>query len=189
MRTDAPPDFIAALRSLRTVTARSEVSIEEVPGPTRLAPWTAALTAEVRSSRRDIEADDLATGRFVVLYDPEGQEAWNGCFRLVTLVKANVEIEVGTDPLLPEVAWSWLGDALDDAGLSRTAVGGTVTRVHSRSFGSLDESPEVVDLEVRASWTAGGPDLAGHLLAWLTMLCTVAGLPPVAEGVTALPRR
>ena len=28
-----------------------------------------------------------------------------------------------------------------------------------------------------------------HLEAWADLLCTVAGLPPLPEGVTALPHR
>ncbi len=186
---DAPPEFIRALRSLRGVTLRPEVHLEEAPGPARLAPYTAALVADVRAGRRDAEAEDLATGRFVVLYDPAGQEAWDGSFRLVTLVRASLEPEVGADPLLGEVAWSWFADALASADLDAHAAGGTVTRVLSQSFGALQERPELVELEIRASWTARHDDLAPHLRAWGTLLCTVAGLPPLPDGVVALGRR
>ena len=72
---DAPPAFVRALRSLRDVQLRPEIHLEEVPGPARIAPYTAALAAEVRANARDVEADDLASGRFVVLHDPAGQEA------------------------------------------------------------------------------------------------------------------
>jgi hypothetical protein len=34
-----------------------------------------------------------------------------------------------------------------------------------------------------------GPDLGPHVLAWTDLLCTVAGLPPLPEGVTALRTR
>ncbi|MBD3778626.1 MULTISPECIES: DUF3000 domain-containing protein [unclassified Cellulomonas] len=183
---DAPPEFLRALRSLRGVTLRPEVSLEEAPGPSRIAPYTAALVAEVRSSRRDPEADALATGRFVVLHDPAGQEAWEGAFRLVTLVRATLEPEVGQDPLLAEVAWSWFSDALASADVDAHAAGGTVTRVLSQSFGALDERPELCELELRASWTAREPDLAPHLRAWGVLLCTVAGLPPLPDGVVSL---
>ncbi|MFS0698749.1 DUF3000 domain-containing protein [Cellulomonas sp. 179-A 4D5 NHS] len=185
----APPEFLRALRSLRDVQLRPEIRLEEVPGPARIAPWTAALTAEVRASRRDPDAIELASGRFVVLHDPEGQEAWHGTFRLVTLVRATLEPEVGADPMLAEVAWSWFADALASAGLDAHAAGGTVTRVLSQSFGALDERPEQVELEVRASWTARDEDLGPHLRAWGTLLCTTAGLPPLPAGVVPLPRR
>ena len=95
---DVPEQFIRALRSLRAVTVRPEIVLDEVPGPARIAPFSAALTAEVRSARRSLAADELASGRFVVLHDPAGQEAWDGTFRLVTLVRTAVEPEVGTDP-------------------------------------------------------------------------------------------
>jgi hypothetical protein len=168
------------------VQLRPEIRLEEVPGPARIAPWTAALTAEVRASRRDPEAVELASGRFVVLHDPEGQEAWHGTFRLVTLVRATLEPEVGADPMLAEVAWSWFSDALATADVDVAAAGGTVTRVLSQSFGALDERPELCELELRASWTARDEDLAPHLRAWGVLLCTVAGLPPLPDGVVAL---
>jgi hypothetical protein len=183
---DAPPEFLRALRSLRGVTLRPEVSLEEAPGPARIAPYTAALVADVRPNRRDPDAEELASGRFVVLHDPAGQEAWDGAFRLVTLVRATLEPEVGQDPLLAEVAWSWFADALAGSGVDARAAGGTVTRVLSQSFGALDERPELCELELRASWTARDEDLAPHLEAWGVLLCTVAGLPPLPEGVVAL---
>lgn len=187
---DVPAEFVRSLRSLRSVTVRPEVVLDEVPGPARIAPFSAALTAEVRSARRSVSATELASGRFVVLYDPDGQEAWEGCFRLVTLVRATLEAEVGTDPLLAEVAWTWFTDALSAVGLDARAAGGTVTRVLSQSFGALEVRAEQTELEIRASWTAADEDLAPHLRAWELLLCTVAGLPPLPEGVVPLsPRR
>jgi hypothetical protein len=187
---DVPDEFVRALRSLRTVSVRPEVVLDEVPGPARIAPFTAALTAEVRSARRSVAAAELASGRFVVLYDPAGQEAWEGSFRLVTLVRAPMEAEVGTDPLLAEVAWSWFTDSLAGAGLDAHAAAGTVTRVLSQTFGSLSEREEQTELEIRASWTSRDEDLAPHLFAWSTLLCTTAGLPPLPDGVVAMtPRR
>ncbi|GEL93751.1 DUF3000 domain-containing protein [Cellulomonas composti] len=183
---DVPAEFIRALRSLRTVTVRPEVVLDEVPGPARIAPYSAALTAEVRTARRSVSAAELASGRFVVLFDPAGQEAWDGCFRLVTLVRATLEAEVGADPLLAEVAWTWFLDALAGADLDAHAAGGTVTRVLSQSFGSLEIRAEQTELEIRASWTASDEDLAPHLRAWETLLCTAAGLPPLPEGVVPL---
>jgi hypothetical protein len=172
------------------VGVRPEVALEEVPGPARIAPFSAALTAEVRTARRSVSAAELASGRFVVLYDPAGQEAWDGCFRLVTLVRATLEPEVGADPLLAEVAWSWFGEALASVGLDVRAAGGTVTRVLSQSFGALEKRAEQTELEIRASWTAADSDLADHLRAWTTLLCTAAGLEPLPDGVVPLgPRR
>ncbi len=183
---DVPVEFVQALRSLRAVSVRPEVLLDEVPGPARIAPFSAALTAEVRTARRSVAAAELASGRFVVLYDPAGQEAWDGRFRLVTLVRATLEPEVGADPLLAEVAWTWFLDALASVGLEAHATGGTVTRVLSQSFGALEVRAEQTELEIRASWTAADDDLRDHLRAWETLLCTAAGLPPLPEGVVPL---
>lgn len=186
---DIPAEFVRALRSLRAVAVRPEVVLDEIPGPSRIAPYSAALTAEVRGARRSVAADELASGRFVVLHDPAGQEAWEGRFRLVTLVRTAVEPEVGTDPLLAEVAWSWFTDALATIGPGAHAAAGTVTRVLSHSFGTLARTEESSELEIRASWTANGEDLGPHLLAWTRLLCTAAGLEPLPEGVATLPPR
>jgi len=180
---DVPAEFLRALHSLRGTRLRPEVHLEEVPGPGRIAPFTVALTAEVRAAHAD---DELASGRFVVLHDPAGHEGWDGTFRLVTLVRAALEAELGTDDLLAEVAWTWFEDALADAGVVPHAAGGTVTRVLSRSFGALADRPVEAEIEIRASWTAPDGDLGPHLRAWSVLLCQAAGLPPLPRGVSAI---
>lgn len=177
------------LKSLRAARLRPEIQLEEVPAPGRIAPFSVALTGEVRP-RRAAEGPELSSGRFVVLHDPAGQDAWDGTLRVVTLLRAAVEDELAVDPLLSHVAWTWLEDALEEHGVAYRNLGGTVTRVISDTFGVLVEREGEVELELRASWTPRDPELANHLEAWGTLLCTGAGLPPLPEGVTVLaPRR
>ena len=191
--TDAPPEFRAVLDALGARRLRPEVTLREVPAPRRIAPWSVALTGEVEADRSD--DPDLASGRFIVLHDPAGQEAWQGSFRVVTMVRATLEPEMAAEDMLAEVAWTWLEDALHDAGAAVRAEGGTVTRVLSQSFGALAGKHNDVELEMRASWTpvpaegAGAADLGDHLAAWSQLLCTAAGLPPLPEGVTPLGAR
>ncbi len=180
--TDAPHPFTQALHALRERRLRSEVRLTEVPAPSRIAPYAVALSAEVDPERT---GEEIASGRFVLLHDPAGQEAWNGTFRVVTLARATLEPELAGDPLLSEAAWTWVTDALEHA--PAHSLGGTVTRVVSQSFGALDDRPDQVEVEIRASWTPEG-EVGAHLQAWSTLLCTAAGLPPLPEGVTALGR-
>lgn len=179
-----PETFLEAVGGLRDVRLRSEVVLTEVPAPGRIAPHSIALTAEVV-----VGDDELATGRFVLLHDPQGQEAWEGTFRVVTFVRAELEPEMGTDPMLGQVGWAWLAESLDAAGARGVALGGTVTRVVSESYGGLADRPASVEIEVRASWTPVEPDLRPHLRGWAELLCTVAGLPPLPPGVAPLQRR
>lgn len=172
---------------------RAELVVEEVPAPTRLSPHAVALSGEVLPSH-DTDDEPVATGRFVLLYDPSGPEPWEGQWRAVTYAKATMEPEVGGDPLAGEVGWAWLVDALDARALSWRAEAGTVTAVTSQSFGALSEREPTVELEVRASWSpvlgqdgASSSDVAGHLGAWGDLICTLAGLPPLPDGVVALP--
>jgi hypothetical protein len=124
----------------------------------------------------------------ILLYDPGGQDAWEGTFRAVTFARAALEPELGADPMIGQVGWSWLTEALATAGATAAALGGTVTRVVSESYGALADRPPSVELEVRASWTPRD-DVSRHLQAWATLLCTVGGLPPLPTGVATLPRR
>lgn len=183
MPDDAPEEFLVAVERLRAVRLRPEVLVEEVPAPQRIAPHALALSADVV-----VDDEELATGRFVLLFDPAGQESWEGTFRAVTFVRAALESDLGGDPLVGEIGWTWLQESLEAGEVEYLAAGCTVTRVVSESFGTLAERPASVELEIRASWTPTG-DVAAHLLAWSQLLCTVGGLPPLPQGVAALPRR
>ncbi|NLE72166.1 MAG: DUF3000 domain-containing protein [Actinomycetales bacterium] len=187
---DVPPAFVQALQALAARRLRPEVRLSEIPAPTRIAPFAVALSAEVGDADEELVPEvEAASGRFVLLHDPAGQEAWEGTFRVVTLVRAALDAELGADPLLCEAAWSWVVDSLDQAGATHRALGGTVTRVVSQSFGALAERPGEVEVEIRASWTPEG-DAGEHLAAWGAVLCTAAGLPPLPDGVAPLtPRR
>jgi hypothetical protein len=179
-RADAPEVFRAAVASLTRAAVRAEVNVEPLRPPQRLAPWSYALSAEIISA----DGADLASGRLVLLHDPDGHEAWDGVLRLVAYASAELDDQMGVDPLLPTVGWSWLTSALAERGASYRAAGGTVTQTTSTRFGDIAGPSTVISLELRASWTADDPDLAPHLLAFADLLCIAAGLPP--EGVTAL---
>jgi hypothetical protein len=191
--TDAAPlPFRTAIEALRAARPRPEIELDPTRAPQRLAPFAHALEATVLDGD-----EDLADGRLILLHDPAGHEAWQGSFRLVTLVRAELEPEMAADPLLPDVCWSWLTGALRARGLSYGEPGGTVTRASSHYFGGLAERPSTSQIEIRASWTpreglGGVPDAASHLAAWCDLLCQIAGLPPVAPGdasVVTLPQR
>ncbi|MFJ9559236.1 DUF3000 domain-containing protein [Streptomyces fuscichromogenes] len=188
----APAAFRAAVDALRNARPRPQVEVEPTPAPQRLAPFAYAVEAAV------VEDDqDLADGRLVLLHDPAGHDAWRGTFRLVTLVRAELEPEMAADPLLPEVCWAWLTGALQARGLSYGEPSGTVTRASSHYFGGLSARPAASQIEIRASWTpregrTGAPDTAAHLASWCDLLAQVAGLPPTAAGdasVVTLPQR
>ena len=184
-----PTAFVEAVASLRDVHLRAEVQLTEVPAPARIAPHAVALAGDVL-----LGDDELATGRFILLHDPSAPVEWGGTFRVVTYARADLEADLGSDPLLGQVSWTWLEDGLASAGALAGRVGGTVTRVLSESYGDLADREPSVDVELRASWTAepdlgGRVDVTAHLHAWGELLCTVAGLPPLPEGVASLGRQ
>src|SRR5699024_4815715 len=130
----------------------------------------------------------LGSGRFVVLHDPAGQPAWDGNLRIIVLARASLEPELGADPLLGEVGWTWLTDALAEEDADYHALSGTVTRALSETFGGLELRGGNVDIEIRASWTPASTDLAPHLRAWALLTCHASGLPPDSENISTLYR-
>lgn len=177
-----PAVFTDAIASLRTVRPRPEIVLDEIAGPARLAPYSHALGAEVI-----VDGDEVATGRLVVLHDPEGQAGWDGVLRIVGFLTAETDAALASDELFPEVGWSWLVEALDNRGAAHTAVGGTVTATVSTRFGDIAGPQRSVDVEIRASWTALSFDLAAHLQAWLDVLGSAAGLPPPGVRLLSSP--
>ncbi len=183
----APEDFLTALDSLRGHEFRPELHIVQIPPPKRIAPWAVALQAEINDSTA-MEPDNYRGGaRFVVLHDPAGQEAWHGTFRIVCHMGAPMDAAMAGDPLLGEVAWAWLADTLDAHGADYHHLVGTVTRMYNETFGGLELSSSLTEVELRASWTPNSPDLYHHVRAWADFIALACGLAP--EGTTALPAR
>ncbi|PRX51316.1 Protein of unknown function (DUF3000) [Prauserella shujinwangii] len=202
--TQAPETFRDAVAALQSVRPRPELSLEEIRAPQRLAPWSYALSCETTETTETAQTAGTAgtagtierarateavpaTGRLVLLHDPEGQEAWQGVLRLVVYVRAELDRELASDPFLPAVGWSWLTDALESSGASWKALGGTVTETSSARFGDIAGPPRTDDLELRASWTPTTTDLRPHGEAFCQLLASVAGLPPV--GVSVIEQR
>jgi Protein of unknown function (DUF3000) len=185
--TPAPSAFRRAAADLTAATWRPELAVEPIPAPQRIAPFAAAITADVM-----VGGEEAGSGRLVLLHDPAGNAAWQGTFRCVTFARAEVDPEMVTDPLMGSVGWSWLIDALAAHSAEYAAPSGTVTSVTSESFGGMaDEAPRA-EVEVRASWTPlleDGVGLPPHLAAWAELLCTTAGLPPLPAGVVLMPSR
>ncbi|WP_029149974.1 DUF3000 domain-containing protein [Microbacterium indicum] len=188
--TGAPPSaFDAAAGALRGATFRDDLVVREIASPAGVAPQSIAFAGDVRP---DAHGDSpYGTGRFVLLHDDEEPESWGGPWRVIAFAQAPLEPEIGNDPLLADVAWSWLTDALDARGAAHAAISGTATKTVSRGFGSLAAQGDGSQIELRASWTPVSPD-AAHIDAWAELVCMLAGLPPGSEDIAVLgarPRR
>jgi hypothetical protein len=176
------------LESIRRAKTRPELVINEIPAPGQLAPFSIALAADVTPARHGADSE-LGTGRFILLHDPEEPEAWGGAFRVVCFAQAPLETEIGLDPFLADVAWSWLVDALDARGAEYTAASGTATKIISTGFGELARQGDGAQIELRASWSPLEFDVASHVEGWGELLCMLAGLPPTPDGVSLLAHR
>jgi hypothetical protein len=175
---------------MNAATVRAEIEVGPIRPPQRLAPFSYAVGAEVKHADAAIvpeQSDGDAFGRLILLHDPDGSDAWDGTMRLVAYIQADLDSTEAIDPLLPEVAWSWLIEALESRSEHVTALGGTVTATTSVRYGDISGPPRAHQLELRASWTATTPDLGTHVQAFCEVLEHAAGLPPV--GVTNLGTR
>ncbi|NLT29965.1 MAG: DUF3000 domain-containing protein [Propionibacterium sp.] len=191
-KVSAPVPFRRAVAALEAAVWRPELVIEALPAPQRIAPWSAAVGAEVM-----VRGAEVGNGRLVLLHDPAGNQAWEGTFRCVSFARSEVDPEMVTDPFLSSVGWSWLLEALDSHEARYLAPSGTVTSVSSESFGGMADDPARAEVEIRASWTPAleeGRGLEAHLAAWGDLLCHTAGVPPLrviglADDVRVLPGR
>jgi Protein of unknown function (DUF3000) len=184
----AEATFAAAVQAFmagRDARGQRELTFEDVPAPKRLAPYATAMAATVQR-----DDTDVAWGRLVLLYDPDGQQGWEGFFRLVAYVRADVEPEMAADPL---------SEALDMRVPGYAVPSGTVTRVITEGFGAKRDELPLTGFELRASWSPVGPpdpqgsawnsdldvlDLSAHIAAWCDCLSAAAGLEP--PGTRAL---
>lgn len=182
-------EFQVIARTLQTFKPRSEILLEEVPAPQKLAAFSFAFSADVSNGLLEDAEDEVASGRFVLLHEPGGQDTWDGDFRCVTYVRADVDLMMQEDPLLPEVGWNWFLSSLTQGGCEFVAASGTVTRVASASFGKLSPRSDEAEMEIRASWTPllkDPRDIELHIRAWCTLLAELAGLPPIPDGVASI---
>lgn len=158
--------------------------MREIASPERAAAASMALSANILS---DVHDDSpYGSGRFILLCDDDSADTWGAPFRVVCYATAPLELEIGEDALLADVAWSWLMDALEERNARFTFASGTATKIISTGFGALSAQGSGAQIELRASWTPIGEDISEHVIAWGELLCMLAGLPQQSEDVTSL---
>jgi len=181
-----PDAFARASGDLAGFLWCAGITVDALPAPRGIAPFTAAIEADIADER-----GNESSGRFILLHDPAGNPAWGGDFRCVTAAQAPIDEETVFDQWRAAVGWSWLIDALTDHEAGFAAPSGTVTVTASTPFGGLRDQPSTAGIELRASWTpelADGDGLAQHLAAWQDLLLLMAGLPPLAANIVPLTR-
>ena len=132
-----------------------------------------------------------------LLYDPAGQTGWAGPLRVIAYIRADLDPDIAEDPLIGQVGWTWLTEALGNRTAGYAEPSGTVTTVVTEGFGAKESEPAVTGFELRASWSPAAPDgpapgparrsWTGTWPPGVTRSARRPGLPPLAEGVTALP--
>jgi hypothetical protein len=187
---------------MHAAPVRAGVVLTDIRPPRKLAPYSHAVGFEVDRAAAagenggeavlpdpdavPVDGEGDAFGRLILLHDPRGEEG-PGVMRLVAYIQADQDPTTEGDPLLPEVAWDWLTEELTGSPGLYTDLGGTVTSTTSVRYGDIAGPPRAFQLELRASWTATGTDLSGHVTAFAHVLAKSAGLPP--EGVASFRRR
>jgi hypothetical protein len=179
--------FAAALTNLSEAELRAELTISEIAAPAKLAAHDVAFAADV-SDEHLSEHSDAGTGRFVLLHDENPHEQWGSNFRVVAFAKSPLEAIIGADEMISDVAWAWLVEALNNRGAKYSHEAGTITRIISTGYGTLNNQGEHAELEMRISWTPDG-DFSKHLEAWQDLLCMMSGYPLLPPSVSQLRMR
>lgn len=182
-----PPEFVAASSQLAAVPMRSDLRVRSIASPGGIAPYSVAFAADVLP----LDTDDTSAhgaGRFVYLFDPDGQDGWGGTSRVVCFAQAPLDGDISTDPFLADVAWSWLMDALSSREVKYSRASGTATRILAKGFGELAGEQDTAHVELRASWSPTSGSIGDHFQAWGELLAMLAGLPP-RDGTTSLDAR
>lgn len=175
------------MADVASVAFRADLSVREIPAPTGLAPHAIALAGEVRPETEHGEST-YGTGRFLLLHDPEEPDPWGGPWRVVCFAQAPLDADIGVDPLVADVAWSWLVDALGAHGARYHSPSGTATKTLSKGFGGLADEGDGAQIELRASWSPTDR-FGAHVEAWAELLCMLAGLPPGSEDIDVIRAR
>jgi hypothetical protein len=181
-------EFASIVHELESATLRSDLRVRKIASPGGIAPFSIAFAAEVLPLDEGGSSSHGA-GRFIFLFDPEGQDSWGGTQRIVCFAQAPLEGEISTDALLTDVTWSWLTDALASHDANYTHASGTATRVLAKGFGELAGAQDSAHIELRASWSPDSSTISGHLRAWGELLSMLAGLPPEDGAISMDARR
>jgi hypothetical protein len=179
-----PEEFANALVSAESAEFRTELDVTSIRSPEGIAPFSKAWSATVTVQAR--EDGDQGTSRLVLLYDPSAPEAWSGVWRMVCFAKAPLDQSMSEDPLLPDVAWSWLTDALDAHGATFERAAGTASTIVSTGLGDMASDVKGAEMELRASWSPRNGQIKNHLEGWAEFVCMLAGFPPTPDGVATL---
>lgn len=178
--SDLEANFELITAQLIATAARNRIELVELPAPEDLAPKAIAFAAHVHSP--DANADQ-GVGRFVLLADYEPQESWASNFRVIVFAKSSLEADIASDAHADQVAWSWLIEALGKNDCAYGALAGTVTKVNSSGFGSLESEQHHAEIEIRASWSPMSSNFSAHLNAWQDFILGLSGHAQLIEAV------
>lgn len=169
-----PPEFQAAVLSIRGAQTRTELLVEQLDAPKDIAAHAIAFSAEVNSETSEVPGN-LGTGRFVLFWSPSPQENWTTNFRVVCFARSPLETDIGAESESSEHTWDWLTDALAIAGAEHSAIAGTTTRIISSGHGLMENEKHHAELEMRASWSPHGTEIGRHFEAWQNVVCMMSG--------------
>jgi hypothetical protein len=184
---DVSAEFKAAVDAIRSAEVRDEIHLKQIEEPEKLATHAIAFSAHIVEELAT--PADAGTGRFVLLWEPEMQEAWGSRFRVVCFAKSPLETNIGADELGSDIAWAWLTDALSNRHAEYGNAAGTATRIISSGYGSLASQSDHAELEVRASWSPKSFEIGQHLEAWQDLVCIMSGFAHLPQGVSSIAPR
>jgi hypothetical protein len=172
-----PPAFVEILESLQDANKSSSIRLIECDPPKKLSKCSVGIEGYLDP--------DIATGRFVVLYDPLKNELWGGDTRVMTYTEADLNADMYKKCDYADQIWAHYLKELERIGAASATSTITVTSDHYYgdiealdlglpSVGACRESSQ--GIEIRASWTASSRSLLKDLQVWEKMMLQIAGV-------------
>lgn len=180
-----PAAFKLALLSIRQTKLPPHLVIEEIPLPHKETAFGVAISA--RTKIQDSGDKPAGIGRFALFYDYDPPLGWDDTMRCVIYVESQIDMQLATDSLAPQVAWSWLTESLINANPGHSSLVGTVSVEVNQAFGGLTLGGNEAQIQIRASWSPQNQQVGPDFTAWLNTLLLCSGLDP-AENVIQLRR-
>ncbi|MDR0950798.1 MAG: DUF3000 domain-containing protein [Candidatus Ancillula sp.] len=157
---DLPVEFVQILTSLDGADKTVPLKLAEGKPLVNLSKYSIVIEMVLEP--------DLATGRFVVMYDPSKEKNWGSPVRVAAFFEANISEDEFYDRNY--AARLWGAFELEMSKIRARNLAGTASKASDEYFGRFSRSnletamPESYGIELRASWGADNFNLRQDLL-------------------------
>ncbi|MDR1861580.1 MAG: DUF3000 family protein [Candidatus Ancillula sp.] len=176
--------FSRILESIKSAQTVSQLKLTEVEAPKKLARFSVAIDGVLEPN--------LATGKFIVMFDPKGDHELENDIRVIAFFEADYELEKILEKKTSNTLIGRFENQLELVGAKN--ITGNVSCSYDRHFGNSPESLldpldgiTTSEVSVRISWSTDDTNLLDDLIAWEKMIHFTVGIDyPVRSTLSAI---